>query len=60
MTAGTRSKLSFVGSTAGVILAANVLWFLLAPAIPALHASPRARPTSQAVFARQTASQSAP
>lgn len=60
MTAGTRSKLSIVGGTFGVVLAGNVLWFLLAPAIPALHASPRARLTSQAGFASQTAAQSAP
>jgi hypothetical protein len=59
MSAGTRSKLSIVGSTLGVVLAGNVLWFLLAPAIPALHAAPRATLTSRAVFARQTAAQSA-
>ena len=59
MAEGTRSKLSIVGGTAGVILAGNVLWFLLAPAIPALHASPRATLTSRAAFARQNAAQSA-
>jgi hypothetical protein len=60
MTAETRSKLSFVGGALGVVLAGNVLWFLLAPAIPALHASPRPTPTSHPVFAGHTASQSAP
>jgi hypothetical protein len=56
MPEGTRSKLSMAGAAVG-----NMLWYLLAPGIPALHPSrPKATITSQAVFTKQTAAQSVP
>jgi hypothetical protein len=61
MSEGTRSKLSMVGAAVGAILAGNMLWLLLAPGIATLQLSrPSATITSQAVFTRQTAAQSAP
>jgi hypothetical protein len=61
MPEGTRSKLSMAGAAVGAVLAGNMLWYLLAPGIPALHPSrPKATITSQAVFTKQTAAQSVP
>jgi hypothetical protein len=61
MSEGTRSQLSMVGAALGAILAGNMLWLLLASTIPMLDPSrPIATITSQAVFTRQTAAQTAP
>jgi hypothetical protein len=50
-----------VGAALGAILAGNMLWLLLASTIPMLDPSrPIATITSQAVFTRQTAAQTAP
>ncbi len=61
MTEGTRSKLSIVGVAVGAVLAGNILLLLLATGISALNPSlPKATIASQAVFASETAAQSAP